>query len=246
MCHTLQRGAKISTWDTTVLSANTLRQQIIHLLKVMRENEVVRYNVAEALFGMDKETAGLNLTGRQQVAGRRYNPSKPASGGAIRKKPGGQQWKLVKYLVDELIASEEGARWQQTATPESAWNTLGGELHTLLSFPALPSNSEWEAALGYQWLDYERTLICSHDLALLTFKTRVRLRIIRNHTRIYRHIYPTSLDPVLVRVGQPTVSVVREPASSSAEFVGTVVLSPRYPEWRIDFFDLGMANPSAG
>ena len=176
MCHTLQRGAKISTWDTTILSANVLRQKIIHLLHRMPAEVAVRYEVAEALLGMDNETAGLNLTGRQEVAARRYSPAKPVSGGAIRKKPYGQQAKLVEYLAEELIASEEGARWQQTATPESAWNTLGGELHTLLSFPALPSNSEWESALGYRWLDYERTLICSHDLALLTFKARVRLR----------------------------------------------------------------------
>jgi hypothetical protein len=238
-CHALKPGAKIASWDNFVLSSNQLRQKITRLVHEMPETEVPR-NVAEALLGMDAVTADLEPVGRQDEAARRHSPAKPISRTALRNKPYGLQWKLISYLTESLIKSEEVARWRQTADVNDWTGRTGGQLKTdLLSFPSLPSDSEWEAALGYRWLHYERLLTCSPDLAVLTFTTRVGIRITTAHTRLFLHLRQAKLDAVLSRLEAPTITVSVERESSAAVFLGTVQYSSRHPYWLVDYFDFG-------
>jgi len=241
ICHTLKEGAQVFTWDNLRLSTNALRDFIVQAIERGSEAGHFRRSVAEALFGIDAETADLLLEGRQTVAGRRYRPDKPLSYHGIRKKPYGQQWKIITYVADRLIADERGSR-HTLQHPESVMsgNSVGGLVNPgPRSAPALPSEDEWENALGYRWRTYERVLICSHDFSVLTYRTTVYLTITVPHTRLYVHRHYPTLDLVSRRLPLSEVTIGRTRDSSPAVHVGSVELGSRHPGWLIDYFDFG-------
>jgi hypothetical protein len=246
----------IVTLEGAEISAHAIREHLTRHIHGLPET-LVRRPVAEAILGIDSETAGLKLQGRQVVAGMRYSPASPVGFEAIRKKPYGQQWKLVKYLADRLIASERSTRFQSYAdysdwdveTPlpegvlavvmtEEGYSAGVGEVHKADGAPGLLSDSELEASLGYRWLEYERTLVCSHDLSTLTLTTRVLIQIKTRGTRIFVHRFPTWVS-MGVTLPAPTVSLSVPQGYAPVAYIGRVCYSAKHPTWWLDFFDFG-------
>jgi hypothetical protein len=257
-CFSLGR-TDIATLEDAELSAQTIREKLTRFIQDLPETHMQK-SVAEAILGMDRDTIELQLQGRQMIAGKRYSPAKPVGLDAIRKKPYGQQWKLVTYLADRFIETEKATRLQAFADysewgmedplPEGVFavvmtedgpSTIGGAVRTPGNAPALLSDGELEAALGYRWLEYEHILSCSHDLSTLTLSTRVLIQIKTRGTRVFVHRHPTWINVGYV-LPAPLVAVNTHQDSAPVDYVGRVRHSAKYPNWWIDYFDFGSSE----
>jgi hypothetical protein len=227
-------------------SGNRLRSFIMTSLSTL---EPVQRAVGLALFGADEMTAELLFGPRQDEAGRRYNPSRPVARHAIRKKPYGQQWKIITQLADDLIRSETAGREQQQKGP---WS-IRDETHPTdsdpgssrsewpRSLPHLPTSQAWENRVGYRWLDYHAHLDCSPDYLHISITTKLHIEVLRPGIRTYFHTYEprSNRHPHLTGKGAQVDFPATKPPAAPITYVGRVSSSPRHPTWMLDYFDLG-------
>jgi hypothetical protein len=219
-------------------SANRLR----HYVKaVLAECSVVQRAVGIALFGADRWTEDLSFEARQDEAGRRYNPSRPIGRGGIRKRPYGQQWKIIGKLADSLIESEAWARQQPPDDPGSDWDAVASRAPSPRPLPPIPQGRHWEDIAGYRWVDYETELECSRDYAQLSVTTKVHVEVLRPGSRTYFHTFePLSCRRPHIGASDPVVDFPKtEPPAAAITYIGRIPLSAQHPTWRRDYFDLG-------
>ncbi len=234
-------------------SPNRLRHYIMAFLA---ECQTVERRVGTALFGADPYTAELEFQARQLEAGRRYNPSRPVSVAGIRKKPYGQQWKLIRKLAERLIAYESAQRTEEAKSEQeflddqpSNWDPVASRSRWPRPLPPLPHSHLWEHQAGYRWLDYHAHLECSADYLQLAVTTKVHIEVLNPGMRTYYHMYePLSHRYPHHGASAPIVDFPTElpdhpnpPHSvAPAEYVGGIAASPRHPTWVLDYFDLGI------
>ncbi len=250
----------IATIEGAHIDAGAIRALLIKDVGAL-DPVLMQRSVAEALLGMDGESAELLLEGRQVLAGRRYSPGKPVSFHAIRKKPYGQQWKLVTYLATRFIEREESVRL--TSFDDTYWD-IANERHPPLSAiireevipgaagialgppqdtPVSPGDAETEDRLGYRWTFYQRVLTCSPDVSTLRISTTVALRITRTGTRLFAHRFRTWISNGY-RLDLPTVDTALASGTDMTplSYVGRAPFNASYPEWWLDYFDFGEHN----
>ncbi len=234
------------TPENLYLSGNRLRSFIMTSLSAL---EPVQRAVGLALFGADEMTAELLFGPRQDEAGRRYNPSRPVARHAIRKKPYGQQWKIITHLADDLIRSEAAGRELRRkgpwATPDETHPTDSdpGSSRSKWprSLPHLPSSQVWENRVGYRWLDYHAHLDCSPDYVHMSITTKVHIEVLRPGIRTFFHTYEPQSNryPHRTRKGAQVDFPATEPPAAPITYVGRAPSSPRHLTWVLDYFDLG-------
>lgn len=242
----LKPNGKSWTPENLYLSANRLRGPIMNSLSAL---EPVQRSVGLALFGADQKTVDLPFGLRQDEAGRRYNPSRPVGRAAIRKKPYGQQSKIIRVLADDLIRSETATRelWRKGAwaTPDEIGPTESDPGSSRSdwprSLPHLPSSQIWENIVGYRWLDYHAHLDCSPDYVHMSVTTYVHIEVLRPGIRTYFHTYEprSSRYPHLSGKGAQVDFPRLNPPAALVSYVGRVSSSSRHPTWVLDYFDLG-------
>jgi hypothetical protein len=231
-------GRRYRDDDDLYLSANRLRRQIMAFLS---ERETIERLVGTALFAADPYTADLPVEVRQAEAGRRYNPSRPAKAGSIRKRPYGQQWKIIRKLAERLIALEI-ARHEQPEEDLSDWDTASSRPRWPRPRPPIPYHHLWEDRSGYRWLDHRTHLACSRDYSEITVTTDVHIEILHPGVRTYFHTFePLSKRHPNVGASAPTVDFPRtDHPYAPVVHVGRVGASPRHPTWLLDYFDFGI------